>query len=431
MRHGFRSTIVTTMIAVTALLASGCGSDSGTAVAVAASIVLTPSSTASIASIGDTRTVTAVVKDASLATLPNASVTWASSNPAVLTVVGSGSSATVTSTGNGSATITATSGAASANVSLTVAQVFASLGLTAAAPSIGIGATSALTAAARDAKGATIAGVTTGFTFTTSAATVAIVSATGLVTGIAPGSATITGALTTAGVTSTGTAAITVTAPTASPTTASIAATTGNQFTPASATIAVGGTATWAIAGSTHTVTFSAANAPASIAATSNASVSRTFGTAGTFAYVCTIHAGMTGSILVQAPSFFAGAMNGANERPTANALTGNGSAVFTVSGTTVSYTVAFQGISGAPTGLHIHAPSGANATAAVIVDLLTTPQTATSGVLTGTFTASAIRNAAVSLDSLFVLMRNGNAYVNLHTTAFPGGEIRGAVTTP
>ncbi len=431
MRHGLRSCTMTTMIAVTALLGSGCGSsDGGTAVAVAASIVLTPSSTTSIASIGDTRTVTAVVKDANAATLPNASVTWASSNPAVLTVVGSGSSATVTSTGNGSATITATSGAASANVSLTVAQVFASVGLTAAAPSIGIGATSALTASARDAKGAAIAG-TTGFTFSTGTATVAIVSAAGVVTGIAPGSATITGSLTKDGVTSTGTAAVTVVAPASSPTTASIAATTGLQFTPASATIAVGGTATWAIAGTAHTVTFSAANAPASIAATSNASVARTFATAGTFAYVCTIHAGMTGSILVQAPTFFAGSVNGANERPTANATTGNGSAVFTVNGATVSYTIAYQGITSAPTGLHIHAPGGNNVAAAVIVDLLTTPQTTTSGVLTGTFTASAIRNAGVSMDSLFVLMRNGNAYVNIHTTANPGGEIRGTLGTP
>lgn len=431
MRHGFRgrTMTMTMMIAVTALLASGCGSDNGTAVPVAASIVLTPSSTGNIVSIGDTRTVTAVVKDAAGATLSGAAVTWTSSDAAVATVAGSGNTATVTSTGNGTATIKATSGTATTNVSVTVAQVFASVGLTAASPSIAIGATSALTASARDAKGAAIAG-TTGFTFSTGAATVAIVSATGVVTGIAPGSATITSSLTKDGVTSTGTAAVTVVAPASAPTAASIA-TTGLLFTPASATIAVGGAATWAIAGTPHNVTFSTANAPANVATTSNASVSRTFATAGTFAYVCTLHAGMTGSILVQAPSFFSGAINGANERPTPNALTGNGAAVFTVNGTTVSYTVTFQGISSAPTGLHIHAPSGANANAGVIVDLLTTPQPATSGVLTGTFTASAIRNAAVSLDSLFVLMRNGNAYVNIHTTANPGGEIRGTITTP
>ena len=33
-----------------------------------------------------------------------------------------------------------------------------------------------------------------------------------------------------------------------------------------------------------------------------------------------------------------------------------------------------------------------------------------------------------VALDSLLVLMRNGHAYVNVHTVAHPGGEIRGQV---
>jgi len=31
-----------------------------------------------------------------------------------------------------------------------------------------------------------------------------------------------------------------------------------------------------------------------------------------------------------------------------------------------------------------------------------------------------------VKYDSLLVLLRNGQAYVNVHTTANPGGEIRG-----
>ena len=33
---------------------------------------------------------------------------------------------------------------------------------------------------------------------------------------------------------------------------------------------------------------------------------------------------------------------------------------------------------------------------------------------------------SGISQDSLVVLLRNGNAYANVHTTAFPGGEIRG-----
>jgi hypothetical protein len=33
-----------------------------------------------------------------------------------------------------------------------------------------------------------------------------------------------------------------------------------------------------------------------------------------------------------------------------------------------------------------------------------------------------------ISFDSVLVLLRNGNAYVNVHTTAVPGGEIRGQI---
>jgi hypothetical protein len=31
-------------------------------------------------------------------------------------------------------------------------------------------------------------------------------------------------------------------------------------------------------------------------------------------------------------------------------------------------------------------------------------------------------------LNSLLVLMRSGNAYVNIHTSAYPSGELRGQI---
>jgi hypothetical protein len=49
-----------------------------------------------------------------------------------------------------------------------------------------------------------------------------------------------------------------------------------------------------------------------------------------------------------------------------------------------------------------------------------------------GTFTAANIQGlsgaAPISMDSLRALLRNGNAYVNVHTTTFPSGEIRGQI---
>ncbi len=427
-----RRAVSSAVFALVAVVVTACSSkDSGTTTpAVAASITLTPATTGSLVSIGETRAITAVVKDAGGTVLATPTVTFTSSNAAVLSVAGSGTSATATSTGNGSATITATSGSATASVSFIVAQTFVTLALTSTAPSVSIGGTTALTATARDAKGVAILG-TTGFTYASATPTAGIVSAAGVVTGIAPGSTVITTSLTKDGVTSTGTATVAVTAPAPSPATATIAATTGRLFTPASTTVGVGANVTWDISTLTHNVTFSTAGAPTNIPNSVSVLVTRTFPTAGTFAYMCTLHSGMTGEIIVAPTAFFAPTINGANERPTPNTTTGNGSAVFTVSGSTVAYTVAFQGLTSAPTGLHIHAPANSTAAAAVIVDLLTTPQTNTNGVLTGTFSATNIRNAGVSLDSLFVLMRNGNAYVNIHTAANPGGEVRGTLGTP
>ena len=46
--------------------------------------------------------------------------------------------------------------------------------------------------------------------------------------------------------------------------------------------------------------------------------------------------------------------------------------------------------------------------------------------VMSGTITNA--NNANVSLDSLRTLFNNGNAYVNVHTSVNPGGEIRDQV---
>ncbi len=424
-------TVQSLAVAAVLLAAAACSStsDKTPTVPVAATITLTPASTSSFASFGETRAIIALVKDASGVALASPTVTFASSNAAVATVTGSGTTATVTSVADGSVTITATSGAATATVSFTVAQKFATLAVTPASPSIGIGGTVALQASARDAKGSAIAAAA-GATYTTGAAGTAIVSSAGVVTGIAPGATVITASLTRDGTTATATAAITVVRPVAAA--SAVEVTTPNfNFVAPTVTLAVGGTVTWSTGTVGHNVTFSAVTgAPANIATAASTSTARTFTTAGTFPYNCTLHAGMTGTIVVAPPSFIA-LLNGANERPTATSSTGTGGAVITLNGATVNYTVAYQGLTGAPTGLHIHTPGGINATAGVSVDLLTTPQTTTSGVLTGTFTAASIRTAGVSLDSMVTLLRNGNAYVNVHSSTFPGGEIRGQVGTP
>ena len=71
---------------------------------------------------GATTGLNAVVRDQDGRAMPNASVTWASSDPAVFTIEGNGLIATVTAVANGEATVTATAGQASGTATVTVIQ---------------------------------------------------------------------------------------------------------------------------------------------------------------------------------------------------------------------------------------------------------------------------------------------------------------------
>lgn len=73
-------------------------------------------------------------------------------------------------------------------------------------------------------------------------------------------------------------------------------------FSPANVNLLAGGTVTWTnSSGTLHNVTFSAATgAPSDVANIGSGSANRTFPTAGTFAYQCTNHSGMSGSVVVQ-----------------------------------------------------------------------------------------------------------------------------------
>lgn len=440
-RFGITRRVLATIASTATLtMLAGCGGGgdspptSAPPAATVSSITVSAASAAPLASIGETRALTAVARDAGGATLASPNLTWTSSAPAVATVVGSGATATVTAVGNGSATITATSGTVQGTVPVTVAQSVAALVASGLAVTLTPGATGQLSVQARDARGTNVANATT-FTFASSDPGVAVVSATGLVTAIAPGSVQVTSSFTQSGATVNATSGLTVAFATSQPSTASVNATNQNLFTPQTVNIATGGTVSWTFGTVVHNVFFaSAAGAPPNIANTSSTTVSRTFGTAGTFNYDCTLHPGMVGSVVVggsgSGPSFTA-LLNGANERPNPAMTSANGAAAFTVNGGTVSYVVTFSRLSGAPQGAHIHAPASASQNAAVIVDFPTSGQTGTSGVLTGTFTAANIRNAAVSFDSLTTLLRTGNAYVNVHTAQFPGGEIRGQTRVP
>lgn len=145
-------------------------------------------------------------------------------------------------------------------------------------------------------------------------------------------------------------------------------------------------------------------------------------------------------SPIAVAPEQFASSLSGSNEVPPVT-TTATGSATFTAVGdTAINYSIVVNGLTGVTMG-HIHV-GGAGVSGGVVVWLLppngTAPQAASGTVngtlATGTITAAWIRGigtaAPISLDSLKSLMRSGNAYVNIHTSANSGGEVRGQITS-
>ena len=118
-----------------------------------------------------------------------------------------------------------------------------------------------------------------------------------------------------------------------------------------------------------------------------------------------------------------------ANEVPV-KTTTGTGVVTFTDLGTEIDWVMTLNGVTNVIAS-HIHAPAPVGTNANVIINLYLPNTPPATGTLTGLVARGSITNAnntSVSLDSLRVLFNNGNAYVNVHTSANPGGEIRDQV---
>src|SRR5207248_4994386 len=162
--------------------------------------------------VGQTTQLTATPQDAGGNPLAGRAITWSSGNASVATVSQSG---LVTANAAGSATITATSEGKSGSAAITVTAAapapVATVTVSLASSSVTVGGTDQATAILKDASGSTLSGRTvTWSSGTNSVATVN--SSTGLVTGVAAGTAAITA--TSEG--KSGSATITVSAPTTS-----------------------------------------------------------------------------------------------------------------------------------------------------------------------------------------------------------------------
>lgn len=185
------------------------------------------------------------------------------------------------------AALAAACGDGSSGPSVRIANIFVS----SPQPTIAVGDKAQLTAVALDSVGNT---VNTTFQWTSSAGVVAMVSSTGLVTGVTAGTANISASASGAS----GTLSLTVRA------TANLAVVTmppGDVFTPFQVIVPLGGTVRWEFPQRPHNVIFDKkAGVPADIQSAANTAVSRTFSALGTFPYDCTLHPGMSGEVVVR-----------------------------------------------------------------------------------------------------------------------------------
>ena len=125
----------------------------------------------------------------------------------------------------------------------------------------------------------------------------------------------------------------------------------------------------------------------------------------------------------------FTTTLSGANEVPP-RATNGTGTATVILDDVAgkVTITLSFSGLSAAVTGAHIHccAAPGANASVVVPFDsFLTLSADKTSGSLTS-FSFTLVPAGGLTVAQIIDGLKSGLAYVNVHTSTFPGGEIRG-----
>ena len=133
-----------------------------------------------------------------------------------------------------------------------------------------------------------------------------------------------------------------------------------------------------------------------------------------------TLLATLAVGILFAGPAFaekFKATLDGKSETPP-NTSAGTGTAAIDWDAATkkLSWKITYSGLSGPATAAHFHGPAepGKNAGVAVAIP---------------NATSSPVEGSATLTDAQAADLAAGKYYVNVHTAANPGGEIRGQVT--
>ena len=104
---------------------------------------------------------------------------------------------------------------------------------------------------------------------------------------------------------------------------------------------------------------------------------------------------------------------------PSGSPATGTGTMVYDDVSNLLSWNISYSGMVGTPTVSHFHGPAAVGENAGIQVDIV-----ANSG---GSITSPMIGSATIS-DQQEGELLGGLWYINIHSSSFPGGEIRGQV---
>src|SRR3989442_5273572 len=140
-----------------------------------------------------------------------------------------------------------------------------------------------------------------------------------------------------------------------------------------------------------------------------------------------------TDKVGIQGSERFTATLGGANEQPAVTS-TATGTATFTYLSDigSIFYRIDVAGIDSAILA-HIHGPADNATNAGVVINLFTGPvgcgtPCATKAGFTGTLAQGVLGElgapAGMTMDSPLLLLRNGNAYVNVHTPGDRGGGV-------
>lgn len=145
-------------------------------------------------------------------------------------------------------------------------------------------------------------------------------------------------------------------------------------------------------------------------------------GVVGLAALLCTLAIGVLPAHATTGLISCTATLTGANEVPPATtAATGSITYTFDPNTSTSTWTLIWSGLTAPATAAHVHAPAPPGSSTGVQV-----PFAGIAAATSGTFTGSTTTIVSLTPTALATALLGGNAYANIHTSTFPGGEIRG-----